>query len=237
MSWFEERDFLKGPQKRLSELFRAIRIFLECIRGFRALHFVGPCVTVYGSARYKEDHPYYDLTRIVSAEVSKKGFTIMTGGGPGLMEAANRGARDVGGKTIGCNIILPHEQVHNAYLDQVIEFNYFFVRKLMLAKYSYAFIAMPGGFGTLDELFEVLTLIQTGKMKNFTVVLMGIEYWKHLIDFMNKMIAEKTIAPVDVTRLIITDNPVEAAEAIATSAASEFGVRLKPPSRSKLLLE
>ncbi|MEW6057613.1 MAG: TIGR00730 family Rossman fold protein, partial [Bdellovibrionota bacterium] len=182
----EERHFLEGRHSRFSELKRALRIFFECIKGFRTLHFVGPCITVFGSARFSsESHPYYQLARDIGREVAKKGFTVMTGGGPGLMEAANRGAKDVGGKSIGCNITLPKEQRPNGFLDRWIEFRYFFVRKLMLAKYSHAFIVLPGGFGTLDEFFEVVTLIQTGKMKNFPVVLVGKSYWQGLLKFLN----------------------------------------------------
>src|SRR5258706_11253784 len=162
--------FLEGPQRRLAELARAIRIFCEFIRGFRTLHFVGPCVTVFGSARFTEIHPYYRLARLTGAGLARLGFTVMTGGGPGIMEAANRGAKDAGGRSIGCNITLPQEQKPNAYLDKFVEFRYFFVRKVMLVKYSYAFIVMPGGYGTLDEVFETAVLVQTGKIRNFPII-------------------------------------------------------------------
>ena len=173
----EEQLFLEGPHARGFELGRAFRIFRELIHGFRQLHFVGPCLTVFGSARFPAEHRYYALTRELGARVAEAGFTVMTGGGPGLMEAANRGAKEAGGASIGCNIVLPQEQKPNPYVDKFVEFHYFFVRKLMLVKYSYGFVAAPGGFGTLDELFEVATLIQTGKIKNFPVVLLGVEYW------------------------------------------------------------
>src|SRR5436305_1002558 len=153
-----ERVFLEGPQPRKWEFWTLLRITWEFIRGFRALHFVGPCVTVFGSARFKEDHPFYALAREAGAALSEAGFTVMTGGGPGIMEAANRGARDVGGPSIGCNIELPFEQKPNPYLDKMLIFDHFFVRKTMLIKYSYAFIVMPGGYGTFDEMFEALTL-------------------------------------------------------------------------------
>src|SRR5580700_7933287 len=159
-----EQQLFQGPQARRHELRQAARIFAECIRGFRALHFVGPCVTVFGSARFDSAHPYYALGQEVGAKLAGLGLTVMTGGGPGLMEAANRGARSVGGRSVGCNIKLPKEQKPNPYLDRMVEFRYFFVRKLMLLKYSYAFVALPGGFGTLDEIFETLVLIQTGKV-------------------------------------------------------------------------
>src|SRR5207302_3648648 len=156
--------FLQGPQPRGYELSRAIRIFFELIHGFRSLHFVGPCVTVFGSARFHEDHRYYQMAHAVGALLARAGFTVMTGGGPGIMEAANRGAKEAGGYSVGCNIELPQEQRPNPYLDRWITFHHFFVRKLMLVKYSYAFVALPGGFGTLDEIFETATLIQTAKI-------------------------------------------------------------------------
>src|SRR6516165_11505667 len=153
--------FLEGPQPRAFELGQALKLFWELIRGFRALHFAGPCVTVFGSARFKEDHAYYHMARAVGAGLARAGFTVMTGGGPGIMEAANRGAKDVGGRSVGCNIELPLEQQPNHYLDRCVRLHYFFVRKTLLVKYSYAFVFLPGGAGTLDELFEALTLIQT----------------------------------------------------------------------------
>src|SRR5262245_34492619 len=153
-----EERFLQGPKTRRFEFARLLRIMMEFLRGFRKLHFVGPCVTVFGSARFKEDHEYYELGREMGRRLAQAGFTVITGGGPGIMEAANRGAKDAGGPSIGCNIRLPVEQKPNPYVDQFIEFRYFFVRKVMLAKYSYGFVALPGGFGTLDELFEIATL-------------------------------------------------------------------------------
>ncbi len=234
----EEGKFLEGPRPRGGELLRVLRIGHEFIKGFRNLHFVGPCVTVFGSARFKEDHRYYQLARDVSARVSKLGFTIMTGGGPGIMEAANRGARDAGGPSIGCNIMLPMEQKPNPYLDRFIEFRYFFVRKVMLVKYSYAFIVLPGGFGTLDELFEAVTLIQTDKMQDFPVILMGTDYWGPMLDFIRqRMLTEKTISPRDVDLLFATDSPEAAVDRIADVAQRTFGFEwrkgkaLHPPKR------
>jgi uncharacterized protein (TIGR00730 family) len=221
----EERRFLEGPSSRLSELFRVVRIFREIIRGFRKLHFVGPCVTVFGSARFPETHPYYKQAREIGAELAKSGFTVMTGGGPGIMEAANRGAKEVNGRSVGCNIVLPKEQQPNPYLDLFVDFRYFFVRKLMLAKYSYAFVAMPGGFGTLDELFEIATLVQTGKVQEFPIILAGVDYWKPLIDFLEKtMVAEKTIDQLDVDRFILSDSPNEIAHLISEAAKKKFGL-------------
>ena len=210
--------FLSGPQPRRLELGWALRIFVEFLRGFRTLHFVGPCVTVFGSARYAEDHPYYLLARQVGRYLAESGFTVMTGGGPGVMEAANRGAKDVGGRSIGCNIVLPQEQRPNPYLDTWIDFDHFFVRKVLLLKYSYAFVALTGGFGTLDELFEVLTLIQTGKLHDFPVALMGVDYWTPLVDQVKLMVGEKTIAREDLDKLIVSDDPGEVVSGITDVA-------------------
>jgi uncharacterized protein (TIGR00730 family) len=221
----EERRFLEGSHSRFYELARAVRIFLEYIRGFRALHFVGPCVTIFGSARFSsEDHPYYRLARELGRRVAKNGFTVMTGGGPGLMEAANRGAKEAGGRSVGCNITLPNEQKPNPFLDRWVEFRYFFVRKLMLAKYSLGFIVMPGGFGTLDELFEVVTLIQTGKMKNFPVVLVGKTYWQGLMRFLeDPLCALGAIDPIDLSQIHITNSPGEAIDLIRAHAIRRLG--------------
>ncbi len=228
----EERLFLDGPQSRLAEFFRAGRISIEVLSGFRKLHFVGPCATVFGSARFTEEHPYYQLSREVGAELAKAGFAVMTGGGPGVMEAANRGAKDVGGRSIGCNIVLPHEQGATPFLDVSLNFKYFFVRKLMLAKYSYAFVAMPGGFGTLDELFEIAMLVQTGKMEQFPIVLAGIEFWQPMLDFLKeKMVDGKTIDQIDIDRFILSDSPVEIAAKVREVAMAHFGLtnqRRKP---------
>jgi uncharacterized protein (TIGR00730 family) len=222
----EVKRFLSGPQSRWFEFKRACRIFLEFIQGFRQLAFVGPCVTVFGSARFKTDHPYYEMARDVGGRLAKEGFSVMTGGGPGIMEAANRGAKDAGGPSIGCNIVLPMEQKPNPYLDKFVEFKYFFVRKVMLVKYSYAFVIMPGGFGTLDELFETATLIQTGKIKNFPLVLMGKSYWEPLLEFMRKsLILGKTIDQKDLDHLLVTDSPAEAVKVITETAVNVFGLQ------------
>lgn len=228
-----ELKFLEGPQSRTFELLRALRIFLEFIKGFRALHFVGPCVTVFGSARFQEDNRYYQWGREIGQGLGRAGFSVMTGGGPGIMEAANRGAKEVGAYSLGCNIILPKEQQPNPYLDRWIEFNYFFVRKVMLVKYSYAFVVLPGGFGTLDEVFETATLIQTGKISNFPLVLVGRDYWGPLLEFFRtRLLAEGTIAAEDIDRLIITDDPQEAVQLVqqgldqlALSKAHQPGTR------------
>jgi uncharacterized protein (TIGR00730 family) len=230
----EEKRFLQGPRPRGIELAEAGRIFRECVRGFRRMHFVGPCVTVFGSARFKEDHPYYALARRVGACLAEAGFTVMTGGGPGIMEAANRGAKDAGGRSVGCNITLPVEQKPNPYLDEWVEFRYFFVRKLMLEKYSYAFIAMPGGIGTLDEIFETSVLIQTGKMKEFPFILVGTSYWKPLVDYLREgLLAAGTIDAADVTRWILTDSPEEAVALIRERAMRQFGLTYGPNMKKR----
>ena len=213
----DERNLLEGPRSRLSELYRVFKIAREFIRGFRKLHFQGPCITVFGSARFPEDHPYYQKAREIGAEAARLGFTVMTGGGPGIMEAANRGAKEVGGRSVGCNIVLPKEQSENPYLDQMILFRYFFVRKVMLVKYSQAFIIMPGGYGTLDEAFEAMTLIQTGKVFNFPVIFVGVEFWKPLFEFLrNTLQANRTIEQHDITRLVLTDDVAEVMEHLST---------------------
>jgi uncharacterized protein (TIGR00730 family) len=220
-----ERLFLAGPHERWWELLRVFRIGWEFLRGFRRLHFLGPCVTVFGSARVAEDHPHYALGRGIGAALARAGFTVMTGGGPGVMEAANRGAREAGGLSVGCNIDLPEEQEPNPYLDTFVQFHYFFVRKVMLVKYSYAFVVLPGGFGTLDEVFETATLIQTGKIRDFPIVLMGTEFWAPLVDFLSRtMLADGKIHQEDLDRLTITDSTDEAVAVIREAALNRFGL-------------
>ena len=215
-----EHELLKGPRLRRQELWTTMKVFAEFIRGFRALHFNGPCVTVFGSARFEEDHPYYALAREVGAELARNGIGVMTGGGPGIMEAANRGARDAGGLSLGCNIELPMEQEPNPYLDRFVEFNYFFVRKVMLVKYSSAFIVCPGGFGTLDEVFETAVLIQTRKIQQFPIVIMGTEFWNPLREFIDKsLIGGGTISPEDMDLITVTDDPKEAVETVMMAQA------------------
>lgn len=225
----EEGYFLSGPKRRGSELKRLFRIMAGFIRGFRGLHFIGPCVTVFGSARFKEDNRHYQLAREVGAELSRKGFAVMTGGGPGIMEAANRGAKEAGGLSVGCNIELAHESKPNPYLDHWIDFRYFFVRKVMLLKYSSAFVLMPGGLGTMDEIFETATLIQCQKIDNFPLVLMGSDFWRPLLDFLRQtMVAEGTIHEADVDRFFVTDSASEAADHILAVARERFGLEWRP---------
>ena len=232
----EERRFLAGPRSRWKELVSVLRFMGEFFRGFRTLHFVGPCVTVFGSARFLDDHPYYQLTRKVGAGLARMGFTVMTGGGPGLMEAASRGAKEAGGFTVGCNIVLPEEQKLNPYLDRAVSFEHFFIRKVMLVKYSYAFVVMPGGIGTMDELFEALTLIQTKKIENFPVVLMGIEYYRPLMAVLVKMVRAGTISNTDLDLLLLTDSVEEAMSHVEKHAVEPFGLE-KAPEKSVLLDE
>ncbi len=227
----DDIPFLEGPEARGSELLRAVRIFGEFVRGFRGLHFVGPCVTVFGSARFAQDHPHCELAREMGRRIARRGFTVLTGGGPGIMEAANRGAKEVGGRSVGVNIVLPEEQAPNPHLDRWITFRYFFVRKVMLVKYSYAFVVLPGGFGTLDELFEAATLIQTGKIRDFPVVLMGVEYWAPLRALLESMVRAGTIAPADLEALTFTDSPDVAMHVLETTSVAKFG--LKPATARK----
>jgi len=232
-----EGHFLQGPHSRLKELQQLFRIIWETLRGFRALHFVGPCVTVFGSARFSQGHPYYRLTREVGAKLAGIGFTVITGGGPGLMEAANRGAKESGGRSVGCNIMLPKEQQPNPYLDKWVEFRYFFIRKLMLAKYSYAFIAMPGGYGTADEFFEILTLLQTGKIQHFPMVLMGKSYWEPLMGLFKKsMLKQGAIDTLDLDLFLVTDSPAEAVAYIQKNTIRQFGLTYRPVPKPNFLL-
>jgi uncharacterized protein (TIGR00730 family) len=236
--WREpDRLFLEGPHSRVSELVTTLRVVRDLLSGFRTLHFVGPCVTVFGSARYTESHRYYALAREVGGELARLGFTVMTGGGPGLMEAANRGAKDVGGTSVGINIELPLEQTPNLYLDRWVTCRYFFIRKVLLFKYSFAFVALPGGLGTLDELFEALTLIQTKKIKSFPVVLMGVDYWEPLRSMLDRLSVEGTISAEDARLMLITDSLEEAVAYLRTHAIDAFRLRREAPKPSVLLGE
>ena len=219
------RRYLEGPMSRRAEAGHLFRVVVEYFRALRKLHFLGPCVTVFGSARLGEGTPEYALGRAIGLELARAGFTVMTGGGPGLMEAANRGAREAGGQSVGCNIRLPQEQRPNPYLDHVVTFRYFFIRKVMLVKYSYGFIALPGGFGTLDELFETLTLVQTGKIRDFPVVLVGGEFWRPLLDFIRASLASRgLIDDGDIALVTVTDSPAEAAALVRDTAVRRFGL-------------
>lgn len=213
-----EKKFLRGRQNRADELESAVRYFLEFLMGFESLDVTGPAVTVFGSARFPEDSRYYQLAREVGRRLAEAGYAVITGGGPGIMEAANRGAKEAGGLSIGCNITLRKEQKANEYLDYFVQFDHFFVRKVMLVKYSSAFVVLPGGFGTLDEVFETLTLIQTNTIEHFPVILMGSGFWSRMIQFFEEsLLAERTIDPEDTHLFHITDSPQEAVGLIVQS--------------------
>lgn len=221
----EEEAFFAGPQTRWKEFKFVVKVALEFIRGFRILHFIGPCVTVFGSARFEEKDKFYQLAVQVGERVSQMGFAVMTGGGPGIMEAANRGAKNFGGKSVGCNIILPFEQHPNPYLDKWMNFKYFFVRKVLLSKYSFAFVVMPGGFGTLDEFFEALTLIQTKVMRRFPVVLMCSDFHENLYAYIQHMADYGTIDKRDLDLFLLTDSIDDMEAHILKYAVEGYGLR------------
>ncbi len=221
----QETVFLEGPNSRWLELKFLFHVMGQFIYGFRKLHFVGPCVTVFGSARFKETHPYYEKARQIGKELVHLGFAVMTGGGPGIMEAANRGAKEAGGRSIGCNIVLPNEQKPNNYLDRWVDIDYFFIRKVLLTKYSYAFVVMPGGYGTLDEFFEAITMIQTGKYQKFPIVLFGLKFHEKLYAHIQKMIVEKTISPEDAKLFLYTDSVKDAVAHIEKYSIEGFGLK------------
>jgi len=214
-----EKAFLAGRRAREADLESAVRIFLEFLRAFESFEFAQPCVTVFGSARFEEGHRYYDLAREVGAELARAGFAVMTGGGSGIMEAANRGAREAGGLSIGCNITLPREQKPNPYLDRFIQLDHFFVRKVMLVKYSSAFVVMPGGFGTLDEAFEIATLMQTNKIEHFPLIAVGSNFWAELIDFArDTLIREGTLSPEEAGFIHIVDSAADVVRLVRENA-------------------
>ena len=223
----EEREFLTTARTPAGEKARLKRINDEFARAFRALFKVGPAVTVFGSARFAANHRYYKLARAVGSELARAGFATLTGGGPGIMEAANRGAHEAGGASYGLNIILPHEQRPNPYVDRSVSFRYFFTRKVCLVKYSCAFVIMPGGLGTLDELFEAATLIQCRKIGPFPVVLMGSQFWEGFRTWGTHMMREGTFAKDEIGFGRITDSPQEAVELIVRSLPRAVRARLR----------
>lgn len=232
----EERSFLSGPRSRWEEFRYTLGVMRQFIRGFRVLHFAGPCITVFGSARFDEQHNYYKMAKTLSGKIAEMGFTIMTGGGPGIMEAANRGASEAGGKSIGCNIILPREQHPNPFLDHFVNIEYFFVRKELLRKYSHAFVVFPGGFGTLDEFFETITLIQTKKTAPFPVIIIGTAYHDHLIKHIQTMIEAGTISQTDLELMLFTDHLEEALKHIRSYTENHPSIHLKPRKKAMWLL-
>lgn len=225
----EEHDFLTNRRTAEKEKKRLKRITKEFEMGFEKLGHLGQAVTIFGSARFKPGEPFYELSRQTGNRFSKAGFTVLTGGGPGAMEAANRGAYEAGGPTYGLNIILPKEQAPNPYVDDSFKFNYFFVRKVMLVKYSCAFIVMPGGLGTLDELFEAATLIQCKKVGPFPLILVGGKFWSGLRDFIAYMSSQGVFTPEEVGFSRIVDTPEEAVEMVLKSLPMSFRKQLQPP--------
>ena len=219
--------FVRGPLSRFKELLFSFKVQLSFINAFRKMHFVGPCVTVFGSARFTEGTAHYKNAEKIGGELAKLGFTVMTGGGPGIMEAANKGAYETGGYSAGCNIVLPFEQKPNPYLHKWINIPYFFVRKVLLIKYSYAFVVMPGGIGTLDELFEALTLIQTKVIKDFPIVIFDSEYHKELCHHIELMAKNESIRDEDMKLLFVTDSVEELIAHIKTYSIKKFGLVTK----------
>jgi len=212
-----ESAFLAGRGQRSSDVEAAVGIFLELLRGFERLNVPEPCVTVFGSARIPDGDPRYETARELGASLASAGYSVMTGGGPGLMEAANRGAKEAGGYSVGCNIRLQTEQQPNPYLDDFVEFEHFFIRKMMLVKYSCAFVILPGGYGTLDEAFEVATLIQTGKLKRFPIVVMDSSFYRPFEDLLRGAMSKAGV--IDEERLdivMITDDPKAGVEWISS---------------------
>lgn len=232
----DDKFFIEGPHTRTSEFWQVLKVLRDFFRGFRTLHFVGPCVTVFGSARVTEESEYYIQAQELGEKVAESGLTVMTGGGPGIMEAANRGAKEAGGGSVGCNIKLPLEQEPNKYLDKWVTLHYFFVRKVMLFKYSYAFVVMPGGVGTMDEFFEAITLIQNKKIRNFPLVLIGKEYFQPLMRFLDSMIQNGMIDKKDMDLILLTDSVQEAIDHIEFHATKRFGLDVKKIPKPSIIL-
>ncbi|MFT4095128.1 MAG: TIGR00730 family Rossman fold protein [Niabella sp.] len=221
----KEQVYLEGPKSRGYEFIFLFKVAWEFFMGLRNLHFVGPCITVFGSARFKEDSPYYQHAVEFGRRIAQMGFTTMTGGGPGIMEAANRGAFEAGGKSVGCNIKLPFEQHYNKYLTKAVTFEHFFIRKTLLIKYSYAFIIMPGGFGTMDEFFETLTLVQTKTITEFPIVIFGKAFYADLLEAIEDMAEKGTVAPEDLDLVLFTDDIDEAMEHISKYITSNYKIK------------
>ena len=210
-----DKKFFETERTLADEIRDSHKVLADLWQGVSAFEKIKNCVTIYGSARFKEGHLYYELARSIAKALAENGFSVMTGGGPGIMEAANRGAKEGGGVSLGCNIVLPFEQKLNPYVDTKVEFEFFFTRKVILRKNSVAYVLMPGGFGTMDEIFEVLTLIQTGKLPARPVVCIGKDYWKHLGTFLREtMLKVETISPEDLELALVTDDIPEAIDYI-----------------------
>jgi hypothetical protein len=220
-----ESLFIEEPLTRLKNLLFTFKVQYNFIKAFRKMHFIGPCVTIFGSARFGPETAHYKSAEKIGTEMAKLGFTVMTGGGPGIMEAANKGAYEAGGNSVGCNIVLPIEQKPNPYLHKWIYIPYFFIRKVILVKYSYAFIVMPGGIGTLDELFEALTLIQTKIISGFPIVIFDKEYHKELYHHIKIMVKNESISPEDMQLLFVTDSVEELTDHIKKYSIQKFGLK------------
>ncbi len=219
-----DKNFLNVNRSLSAEIRDTHKAMADLWQGISAFEHINNCVTVYGSARFKEGHEYYELARSVGKSLAEAKFPVMTGGGPGVMEAANRGAKEGGGISLGCNIKLPFEQKLNPYVDIKVEFEFFFTRKVILRKNSIAYVMMPGGFGTMDEIFEVITLVQTGKLPARPIVCMGKEYWKHLgVLLRETMLETGTISPEDLHLYFVTDDPSEAVAYIKEKLAADGG--------------
>jgi uncharacterized protein (TIGR00730 family) len=233
----DEKLLVRRPSPAFldTDPWRALRILSEFVDGFDAMASVGRAVTVFGSARTPPDSPNYDLARTIGRKLAEAGYAVITGGGPGTMEAANRGCREGGGLSVGCNIELPHEQSLNAYVDLGVEFRYFFARKVMFVKYADGFVILPGGFGTMDELFEALTLIQTGKVRHFPVVLVGTEYWSGLLDWVRgTLIPDQAVSAADLGLLQVTDDPDEVVRILMAYSDGPEGVAEGPAAEADL---
>ena len=220
-----ESLFIEEPLTRLKNLLFTFKVQYNFIKAFRKMHFIGPCVTIFGSARFGPETAHYKSAEKIGAEMAKLGFTVMTGGGPGIMEAANKGAYEAGGNSVGCNIVLPIEQKPNPYLHKWIYIPYFFIRKVILVKYSYAFIVMPGGIGTLDELFEALTLIQTKIISGFPIVIFDKDYHKELYHHIKIMVKNESISQEDMQLLFVTDSVEELTDHIKKYSIQKFGLK------------
>lgn len=220
--------FLHGPGGRLKNLFFIFRIAFHFFRGLRKLHFIGPCITVFGSARFNPDQEHYKKAREIGRLLASMGFTTLTGGGPGIMEAANRGAMEAEGFSVGCNIVLPFEQKPNPYLHKWVDIPYFFIRKTLLIKYSYGFIIMPGGIGTLDEFYEAFTLIQTGMLKNFPIIIFDKEYYRNLLSQLDHFVEVGSISKSDLDLVYATDSLSEVKEILQKHSIEAFGLQRSP---------
>ncbi|MFD2886241.1 LOG family protein [Chitinophaga cymbidii] len=232
----EEKYFLEGPRSRVREFFFLLKVMGEFIRGFRVFHFAPPCIAVFGSARVRPGSKFYESAREMGRGIANLGFAVMTGGGPGIMEAASRGAFEGGGKAVGCNIRLPREQQPNPWMDTYFNCRFFFVRKVLMFKYSYGFVIMPGGIGTLDEFYEAFTLIQTQKIPDFPIVLMGKTYWEPVSDMLTVMLSEHMISPEDLQYILITDDTGEALKHLEKFAALKYRAKRKKIYRKFIFL-